>query len=227
MKFFHLPLTFKQAKRVDEKNFRYYVTPDGKKPPSITTILSKTKPIWSQKSIEDWKIREGEAAYHITSLSQIYGTLTHEAIEITLQNRLPKITSEMVNYHYSNLSRYLKNINQIAGIELRLYSKSLNVAGTADCIAEYNKKVSIIDYKTKRKPQKEEWMLDAFIQATAYSIMYEERSSIKVSQIVILVSVEHGATQEFIKDPNDYKDLLYSKLKMYEELMQFFTPLIN
>lgn len=221
MNYFHLPLGFEQAERVDEKGFRYYKTPHGNNPPSITTILSKTKDQRSRDSIKEWYVKEGEAAEHITKLAQIYGTKTHEAIELTLQNKIPRISSEMVNFHYSCLSKYLKRINQIAGIELKLYSDKLNVAGTADCIAEYNKIPSVIDYKTKRKPQKEEYLTDYFIQTTAYAMMYEELTNIQVEQIVILVSVEHGQPQEFIKNPNDYKHLLYQKLKLYDELKNY------
>ena len=150
MRYTHKSIHFEPAIRIDEKNFRCYKTPTGDKLPSITTILGKTKPIESQNNIESWKEREGDAAYHITELSKIYGTKTHEAIEITLHNKIPSLTSEMVSFHYSNLHKYLQNINNIAGIELILFSKELNIAGTADCIAEYNGILSVLDYKTKR-----------------------------------------------------------------------------
>lgn len=221
MKYIHKPIHFEPAIRVDEKNYRYYKTPDGNTPPSITTILSKTKPIESQDSIKEWQKNEGEAAYHITKLSQIYGTITHEAIEITLHNKIPPLTSEMVAFHYYNLFKYLKNIQNIAGIELILYSKSLSIAGTADCIAEYDGVLSVIDYKTKRKPQQEAWLEDPFIQATAYALMFEELTGIKVPQIVILVSDERGGTQEWIKNPDNYKNKLETRIKLYDEIVQF------
>ena len=187
MKHSHTKTEFEQAKQVNENNYRYYKTPNGDKLPSITTILSKTKSDQSKQNLESWKSREGDAAYHITELSKIYGTKTHKAIEDTLNNKIPNIESEMVSKHYNNLFPYLKNINNIKGIELILYSKILNVAGTSDCIAEYNGILSVIDYKTKRKIQHEEYLEDAFIQATAYSIMFEELTGINIPQIVVLV----------------------------------------
>ena len=63
--------------------------------------------------------------------------------------------------------------------------------------------------------------MDPFLQATAYSIMFEELTNIKVPQIVILVSDEKGGTQELIKDPNNYKDLLLTRIKLYYEIRQF------
>ena len=221
MHYTHKPNPFEKAQRIDEKDFRYYKTPDGNSPPSITTILSKTKPAESQENIESWKKREGKAAFHITELSKIYGTKTHVAIECTLYNKIPIISSEMVSLHYNNLHKYLKKINNIAGIELILYSKLLNMAGTADCIAEYDGILSVIDYKTKRKPQREEWLEDPFIQATAYSIMFEELTKINIPQIVILVSDEKGGTQEWIKNPINYKEKLLTRIKLYEEIVQF------
>lgn len=221
MKYTHTEIQFEQAKQVNENNYRYYKTPNGDKHPSITTVLSKTKSEQSKQNLESWKSREGEAAYHIVQLAKIYGTKTHKAIEDTLNNKIPDIESEMVNNHYNNLFPFLKNINNIKGIELILFSKTLNIAGTSDCIAEYNGILSIIDYKTKRKPQREEYLEDPFIQATAYSIMFEELSGINIPQIVILVSVENGETQEWIKNPDNYKDKLLTKIKLYNEIVQF------
>lgn len=214
----HKPVSFEPAIRIDEKDFRHYKTPNGDRLPSITTILSKTKPQSSQYMIESWKRREGDAAHHITKLSQIYGTVTHKAIETTLHNKLPTLDSEMVAFHYSNLLKYIKKINNITGIELIVYSKLLGVAGTVDCIAEYDGVLSVIDYKTKRKPQKEEWLEDPFIQATFYAMAFEELTGVKIPQIVILVSSENGETQELVKNTNNYKEKLLGRIKLYEDI---------
>lgn len=219
MRYIHKPTTITQATQVNEKSFRFYRTPDGSTPPSITTILGKTTPEEKRKGLDKWKKDEGDAAYHITELAKIYGTKTHQAIEKTLDNKIPSITSKMVQFHYDNLSKYLNKINNIVGIELILYSKSLNIAGTADCIAEYDGILSIIDYKTKRSPQKEEWLEDPFIQATAYSIMFEELTGIPVPQIVILVSDERGGSKQWVKSPDTYKEKLQTRIRLYNEIV--------
>jgi hypothetical protein len=74
--------------------------------------------------------------------------------------------------HFNNLIPFLQKINDIHGTELRLYSNKMKLAGTSDCIAKYDGELSIIDYKTKRSNQQEEWMTDHFIQGTAYSEMF-------------------------------------------------------
>ena len=59
--------------------------------------------------------------------------------------------------------------------------------------------MSIIDFKTSSKERNDEWNENYYIQASAYAEMYEERTGIPISQIVILVVTEDGSVQEFIK----------------------------
>jgi len=165
-----------------------------------------------------WKEKEGEAAQHIMKLSQIYGSKVHAAIQDTLNNKIVNITSEMVSYHYANLFKYLKNIHMIRLIERSVYSKSLQIAGTADCIAEYKGELSVIDYKTKRKPQNKAYLEDALIQGTFYGIAHEEMTGEKIKKIVILVTVENGESQEFIVDSKDYEEKLLNRVKQYQSL---------
>lgn len=214
----HKIVDFGKPIREDGNNYRYYKTPKGVQLPSITTLLSQTKPKQSQESLIQWEEREGDAAYHIIELSKIYGTGTHKAIEQTLNNELPDLSSGMVSFHYNNLLKYITKIDNIAGIEVALYSEKLSVAGTADCIAEFDKKLSIIDYKTKRKPQKAEWMTDYFIQGTAYAQMFTELTGLNIEQIVILVSVENGISQEFIESPIKYVNQLEERITQYNYL---------
>ncbi len=121
----------------------------------------------------------------------------------------------MSEAHFKNLLPFLNKINDIHGIELRLYSDKMRLAGTSDCIAKYDGTLSIIDYKTKRSNQREEWLTDHFIQATAYGVMFKELTGIKVEQIVILVSSEKNTRMEFIKKPDNYLDLLEQRIDQY------------
>jgi len=78
------------------------------------------------------------------------------------------------------------------------------MAGTVDCIGEYEGELSIIDFKTASKLKKEEWIQNYFIQATAYSIMFEELFNIKVPNIVIIIGVDHEQPQIFKKKRKEY-----------------------
>ena len=115
---------------------------------------------------------------------------------------------------------FLKKINDIHVTELRQYSNKMKLAGTSDCIVKYDGELSIIDYKTKRSNQQEEWMTDHFIQGTAYSEMFKELTGIEIKQIVILVSSEKNTRMEFVKKTDDYKDLLLQRLNQFYEVIE-------
>ena len=217
--FTHKSVSFEKPIQVIKNNFKNYIIPIDKYFPSITTILNKTKSDDARENLKIWYEREKEAADHIVALSQIYGLKTHKAIEKTLHNKIPNLSSEMVSLHYNNLFKYIKKIDNITGIELPVYSEKLGIGGTVDCVAEYQGVMSVIDYKTKRKPQKESYLEDPFIQATFYSMAYTELTKIPISQIVILVSDEHGGSEEFIKNPIHYKDKLLERIEMYKEIV--------
>ena len=96
----------------------------------------------------------------------------------------------------------------------------MKLAGTSDCIASYDGELSIIDYKTKRSNQKEEWMTDHFIQGTAYSQMFKELTGIEIKQVVILVSSEKNSRMEFVKNTSDYKEMLTQRLNQYYDILE-------
>ena len=120
--------------------------------------------------------------------------------------------------HLFQLKPLLHNIDNIRCTEIPLYSDSMRLAGTCDCIAEYNGKLSIIDFKTSRKQKKESWIENYFLQATAYSKMYEYLTNVKIDQIVILISGEDGSVSEFVKDVSQYCDILEQKLHEFENI---------
>ena len=215
--FNHIPINFQQAQLIEKDDAHYYQTPKGDIFPSITTILQKTMPIEKQQSLQNWKEQEIAAEY-ITRESSIVGTQTHKLIEDYL-NEIPQ-TDEvrlLSVAHFNNLLPFLQKISDIHGTELRLYSNKMKLAGMSDCIAKYDGELSIIDYKTKRSNQQEEWMTDHFIQGTAYSEMFKELSGIEVKQVVILVSSEKNTRMEFVKNTEDYKDLLTQRLNQFYE----------
>ena len=218
--FNHIPITFQQAQLIEKDNQHFYQTPTGDVFPSITTILQKTMSAEKQQSLQNWKEQE-TAAQYITEESAIIGTQTHKLIENHLNGITQTDEVRLLSVaHFNNLLPYIQKINDIHGIELRLYSNAMKLAGTSDCIAKYNGELSIIDYKTKRSNQQEEWMTDHFIQGTAYSEMFKELTGIEIKQVVILVSSEKNTRMEFIKKTDDYKDLLTQRLNQFYEIIE-------
>ena len=158
---------------------RFYVTPEGNFYPSITTVLSSQ----DKPGIDKWKKAVGEKeAKRISKESMRIGTAVHQMAEFYLSNYIIKLKDEdkKIVDTFNRLRFLLGNINNIVGLEIPLFSDLLRVAGTTDCIAEYNGQLSIIDFKTSRKPKKEEWIDDYYMQTFAYKLMFEEMTGIEI-----------------------------------------------
>jgi len=185
--------------------------------PSISTICSYRK----RQSIAEWRKRVGaEEANKISTRAASAGTTLHSIVEDYLNNNL-----DLDNYKdkflpvllFKQAKQMLSRINNIHFQEAPLYSHEFGIAGRVDCIAEFDGKLSIIDFKTSSKEKKESWIENYFVQETGYAKMYEERSGIKVEQIVTLITCQNGFTQVFIKDPEDYVPLLKDYIAEYKD----------
>lgn len=203
---------------LDESNYTHiYLTPDGKRLRSVTTMINKTKSKEDKKKLSDWREQQGvKLADYIMTTAGSIGTETHR-----LNENYIRMESDDTNYsllsqaHHKKFIPYLNNIGTIYGIEAKLYSIQMKLAGTADCIAEYDGKLSIIDYKTKRSKQRREWMQDYFLQTTAYAKMWEELTGMVIEQLVILVSSEQDTLQEFVSQPIIHLNALEKRLVMF------------
>lgn len=184
--FKHNTINLPRLEAQEINNRRYYVTPQGKFYPSITTLLGQC----SKESIESWKKSIGEEnAKQISEYACALGENLHYVIEKYLDNDpnfLEKTTIHS-KYMFSSMQDTLDRIDNIYTQEASLYSDTLGLAGRTDCIAEFDGIPSIIDFKTSRKEKKEEWITNYFVQGTAYSLMFEEMTGIKIKQIVILM----------------------------------------
>ena len=201
-----------EIKVIDGK--RFYVTPDGNSYTSITTVLAQQENL----GLEAWKTKVGEKeAKRISKESMRIGTVVHQMAEFYLSNYIIKLKNEdkKIVDTFNRLRFLLGNINNIVGLEVPLCSDLLRVAGTTDCIAEYNGQLSIIDFKTSRRPKKEEWIDDYYMQTFAYKLMFEEMTGIEIQQIVILVAcVESFDVQVFKKPAKDADEWLEKLVKI-------------
>ena len=186
-------------------------------------LVQKKIPTWQSilcGNLQNWREQE-VAAQYIARESAIIGTQTHKLIENYLNGVTQTEESRLLSVaHFNNMIPFLRKIDDIHGTEIRLYSNIMKLAGTTDCIAKYDGELSIIDYKTKRSNQQEEWMTEYFIQATAYSEMFAELTGIEIKQIVILVSSEKNTRMEFIKKAEDYRELLTQRLNQFYDIFE-------
>lgn len=202
-----------RLEQVNENGVRHYVTPEGNKYPSVTTVLAE----YNSKYIFEWRRRVGEeAANTITRKASTRGTKLHKACEIYLSNEKPTLETPLEYEIFTNFKPVLARINNIRAQELRMYSDHLRLAGTVDCIAEFDNKLSVIDFKTASRRKEKETIASYFMQCSAYAIMFEERFNIPVSQIVVAVAVENDDPQVFVEKRDRYVDDLLFYRNSYE-----------
>ena len=193
---------------------RFYITPEGNKYPSITTVLSGK----GNEGIAKWRESVGnDVANQIMRSAAKRGTAVHQLVEDYLNNNELSKQDVLPVALFTLLKPELDNINNIVMQEGGLYSDAWGVAGRVDCIAEYEGKLSVIDFKTSTKEKKEEWVENYFIQTSAYCEMYEELYGRAIDQIVILIVTEEGSTQTFVKDKKDYLPLLKPAIEEFHK----------
>lgn len=201
---------------------RYYKAPNGALYPSVTTVLSSM----NKKGIMEWRKRVGEEeANKKSSFASSRGTRVHKLCENFVLGKEIKIENPYQSSLFFPLKKEIeKNINNIYGVEKKLYSDRLQLAGTVDLIAEYNKELSIIDYKTSGKLKQEDHILNYFFQATCYSLMFEELTGLKAKQIVVMIAVENeNEPQIFLKKRKDYIMPLLEFLKNEKVCVEKFS----
>ena len=208
-----LPKT--KGKRID--GMRFYEV-DGKAFPSITTVLGAIP----KPGLVAWRKSVGEeAAKWEMNRAARRGSATHTLVEQYLKGETPSIRDVLPLGMFRLLKPYLEQIDNIHALEQIMYSHKLTIAGQVDCIAEYNGKLSVIDFKTANKERVDSWNENYYIQCTAYAIMYEELFDTAIEQIVILQAGEDGSAKAFVKNKADYEEKLGKAIKdfykYYEE----------
>ena len=208
-----------ETQTIDYK--RFYITPEGEAYPSITTVLSIRK----KEGLMEWRNRVGEkVANYVAGKAAARGTKVHHMCEDYLNNRHLNWPNEFEKHKKNFLpwclfnqlkERVLDNINNIYILESSLYSDKYKVAGRVDCVSEYNKIPSVIDFKTSTRERSDDWNENFYIQGAAYAEMFYERTGIEIKQIVILVVTEDGTVQEFIKEKEPYLNYLSEAITMW------------
>ena len=217
-KFIHLAnrpeLSF--GMRTENKNGkRHYVTPEGELYPSITTILGE----FSKASIQEWRKRVGETeANKISGKASRRGTSVHSVCESYIKNEDGYFDGQTPNIIelFKTIEPFLERIDNVHGVELALYSDHFGVAGRTDLIAEFDGKLSVIDYKTSNRTKKKDWCESYFAQCAFYAISYEELTKIPVPQVVVIIAVDNEQPQLFVENRDDWIDKIWEAKKLYE-----------
>ena len=204
-----------KIKQVNIDGVRYYDTPDGTLI-SITSLLKNFTP----QGILDWREAVGEeVANEVMRAAADRGSKVHKIIENCLSNKsendLVGNYGELAARMFSQMVPALDKIDRIRALEKGLYSTRFGIAGRVDCIAEYDKELTVIDFKTSTR-KRDERNETHLVQASFYSLAWEERTGEKVNQIVILTTTEDGELDVYRDDPSKHVGRLEEMIEEYK-----------
>lgn len=196
---------------------RIYTTPEGKRYPSVTTVLGKSSDMsW----LQEWRDRVGGAeADKILRQAGRRGTAVHELCEEYLKNNPSYKTGHMpaniASFNY--IKPFLdKHVTEIGGLEIPLYSDKLRVAGRVDCLCKWDGEWSVLDFKTSRREKEREDIHGYFMQASCYSFMTLERLGLLPKKIVILMTIDDGHPKVFEEPARNWIEKFIEKRKMVD-----------
>ena len=207
--FLHKPIEIdNKLKEVTIDGKRFYETPGGVFP-SVTSVVGWDK----QNFFAEWRRKNPEESRRVLAR----GTKLHSIIESYLNNEEIDFDNMLPNFKdlFNQIKPEIDKIQNIVAIETPLWSKTLGLAGRTDCIAEYDGKLSIIDFKASSKEKRKQDVESYFTQATAYALMFQERTGIIVENFAILISCEDGLTQVFQNKPIKYVKKLKNVIVSY------------
>jgi genome maintenance exonuclease 1 len=207
--FLHKPIEIdNKLKEVTIDGKRFYETPGGIFP-SVTSVVGWDK----QNFFAEWRRKNPEESRRVLAR----GTKLHSIIESYLNNEAIDFDNMLPNFKvlFNQIKPEIDKIQNIVAIETPLWSKTLGLAGRTDCIAEYDGKLSIIDFKASSKEKRKQDVESYFTQATAYALMFQERTGIIVENFAIIISCEDGLTQVFQNKPIKYVKKLKNVIVSY------------
>ena len=190
----------KLERKTSADGSRVYATPSGRAYPSVTTVTG----LHSKQGILDWRKKVGEeAANAISTRAANRGTRIHQLCEDFLLGE--HVEPDMFDAEMFNSIRpLLDQIDNIHCLETPLWSDHLQVAGTVDCIGEFQGKLAVIDFKTSSKPKDRDDIHNYFMQTAAYAVAFEELTGIPIGRLVIIMAVDNDDPRWFIEKRDNW-----------------------
>lgn len=207
----NLVLEDDQSIKSSEKNdIRMYSTPDGFFP-SVTTVVGWEKRIF----FESWRINNKQESSRVCKR----GTNLHSLIENYILGKEVKLNE--LDHRTQDLFHLIipkvNELEEIYALETPLWSKKLGLAGRVDCIGLHEGKIKVIDFKGSTRAKDARDIQNYFLQATAYCLMWQDRTGQKINDFSIFIASEEGMMQVFSeKTKNFVSDLKHTIDKFHE-----------
>ena len=200
---------YEKLTRVEEGGKRRYATPGGPPVASVTTILDATK---DKSHLIAWKKRVGEKkAQEIVTEAAGVGTRMHKYLEDYIDTgEWPTPGSNPYAQQAHMMATKIKvhaldDVDEIWGSEVPLYVPKI-YAGTTDLVGVYKGEPCIMDFKQTNKPKKEEWVVDYFLQLTAYAIAHNEVHGTNIREGHVFMCSRAGEYQQFDIWPDEFPE---------------------
>ena len=197
---------------------RYYSTPNGNLP-SVTTVTGFKK----SKFFAKWRADNPKEAKRVITRGNNFHKLIENYLnnEFDLEKDKGDIRPDILEL-FLQIQPELDKIDNIVALEVPLWSESVGLAGRVDCVAEHDGELSIIDFKGATRSKRQSDIENYFLQATAYALMWQDRTGQEIDTFKILISAEDGNAQVFESQPIRYAKKLYEMIEEYKESLGIF-----
>uniref|UniRef100_A0A8C5MDH7 Mitochondrial genome maintenance exonuclease 1 n=1 Tax=Leptobrachium leishanense TaxID=445787 RepID=A0A8C5MDH7_9ANUR len=201
--------------------------------PSVTRILQQTMPMEQAFYLERWKQRmimelgeEGFIEYTAAIFSQ--GKSFHTQLEELLLAKegfgKKQVELEDASGYLASVQHVLLDVGGVKSLESAVCHPDLRYLGLLDCVAEYRKKLCVIDWKTSEKPKPHlRNTFDNPLQVAAYigGVNHDKNYNFQVDCGLIVVAYKDGSpAHAHFMDPNlclYYWDKWLLRLEEYTE----------
>ncbi len=221
---------YKKLKRQNVNGKRHYLIEGTKEylpMPSVTTILSITKPQADKDALEQWRKNVGRVNAHaITTEAAGRGTRMHKYLEDYIKiGTIPVPGTNPYAIQANKMAtivveKGMKNVDETWGVEVPLCHPDI-YAGTTDCTGIHLGDEAIVDFKQTNKPKKEEWIGDYYLQLTAYGECHNALYGTDIRKGVIMMCSKDFEYQEFIiknEEYDHYRKLWWHRVEEYFEM---------
>jgi len=227
---------YEKLTRSHQNGQRFYSGSDGKKLPSVTTILAATKTQKDKQSLQDWKNRVGkDKAAEISLMASSRGTRMHSFLERYIMNgeigdsgnNPYAIESHKMAAHV--VASGLHKVTEFYGSEVGLYYPEL-YAGTTDCVGLYDGELAIIDFKQSNKPKHERYLDEYRCQLAAYILAHNKVYGTNITHAINMICTPYSQYQQFEVNKSNidkYTDMWWGKVYQYYENLEYYQQVAN